>query len=100
MPRKYTSLLQVTVFTIFSISLSGCIAVWGAGHKVVKADAHGITIQFDKGVTNSLSMQVIAKKHCKQFDKVAEPVSSEMPGALFGILEDTYSCDARAPSKS
>jgi hypothetical protein len=74
------------------VLLSGCVAVWGAAHKVINADEKGITIQYDPTVTSSIRAQVIARDHCKSMGKLSEPVSSEMPGILLGIIEEVYSC--------
>lgn len=74
------------------VLLPGCVAVWGAAHKVVSADENGITIQYDPTVTSSVRAQVLARDHCKSIGKVSEPVSSEMPGILLGIIEEVYSC--------
>lgn len=74
------------------IPLSGCVAVWGAAHKVVSADENGIKIQYDPFSTSSVRATVLAKEHCKKFSKIAEPVNSEMPGVLLGIIEETYAC--------
>ena len=81
---------------ILSLSLSGCVAVWGEAHKITSSDSNGIKIQYDKALTSSARTAAIAREHCKKFNKVAEPVGSEMPGLLFGIIEDSYSCVPKA----
>ena len=80
------------VFLPLFLALSGCAAVWGAAHKTISADSNGIKIQYDPSLTSTVRAQVLAREHCKQFSKVAEPVSSEMPGILLGIIEETYTC--------
>lgn len=81
----------VSIF-IIGFSLSGCVAVWGGAHKIVSADSNGMRIRYDSGLTSSARTSAIAREHCKKFGKIAEPVDAEMPGALFGIIEETYEC--------
>lgn len=89
------------MMAVFScMTLTGCVAVWGEAHKVVLADPNGIKIQYDPTLTSGLRAQVLARKHCKEFGKVSEPVSAEMPGILLGIVEETYRCVPQAEAKS
>ena len=87
------TLHKLPLFLIFVLlSLSGCIAVWGAAHKVVSADKNGITIQYDPFSTSSLRAQVLARDHCETFGKKSRPVGSRMAPFLLGIIEETYDC--------
>jgi len=72
--------------------LSGCAAVWGGAHSVVEQNPNGIAIQYDPAFTSTIRAQVLAKEHCKQFGKIPEPLSAEMPGILLGIVEERYAC--------
>ena len=84
-------------FIVVFLTLVGCAAVWGAAHKVVRADENSISIQYDPMFTSTVRATVLAKEHCKKYGKIAEPVKSEMPGVLLGIIEETYEC--MEPSK-
>lgn len=77
---------------IMAFALGGCVAVWGEAHKIVSADSNGMRIRYDSSLTSSARTSAIAREHCKKFGKIAEPVDAEMPGALFGIIEETYEC--------
>lgn len=87
---------RVISAAILSLNLTGCVAVWGEAHKIISSDSNGIKIQYDKTLASSARTAAIAREHCKKFSKVAEPVGSEMPGMLFGIIEDSYSCVPKA----
>ena len=90
------SLARGTLLSL-TVSLVGCVAVWGAAHKVVSADSNGIKIQFDPGSTSSTRTAAIAREHCKSFGKVAEPNNATMP--YLGIIEDSYTCVTDAGRK-
>ena len=88
-----TSRAQLSLcLIIVLLTLSGCIAVWGAAHKVVSADQNGITIQYDPMATSSVRAQVLAREHCEKFGKKSRPVGSRMAPFLLGIIEETYDC--------
>ena len=91
-PRTHHRSPNATFLLLALLTLSGCVAVWGAAHKVVSADSNGIKIQYDPFSTSSVRATVLARDHCKTYGKVAEPVSAEMPGMLLGIIEETYRC--------
>ncbi|MFW8602508.1 hypothetical protein ACOHYD_13650, partial [Desulfobacterota bacterium M19] len=74
------------------LASAGCAVVWGAAHKVVREDENSISIQYDPMLTSTVRAMILAKEHCKKYGKIAEPVKSEMPGALLGIIEETYEC--------
>ena len=76
---------------VMLLTISGCIAVWGAAHKVVSADQNGITVQYDPSSTSSLRAQILARDHCEKFGKKSRPVSSRM-APYPGIIEETYDC--------
>lgn len=80
------------LLSLASFVVTGCAAVWGAGHKVVSSDESGIKIQFDRSLSSSARMAALAREHCKKFGKVAEPMDGAMPGLLLGIIEETYAC--------
>ena len=86
---------RIIGIAILSFIGSGCVAVWGEAHKITSSDSNGIRIQFDKAYASSARTAAIAREHCKKFNKVAEPVGSEMPGLLFGIIEDSYNCSPK-----
>ena len=71
--------------------LSGCVAVWGAAHHVENADANGIKVKYDPGLTTSVRAQVVAREHCQSFGKDSEAVSAET-SPLSGIAEEVYRC--------
>lgn len=75
-----------------TLMFSGCVAVWGQAHNVVSANDKEFKIQYDKGLTSSARAAALAREHCNKFSKSAEPVGAEMPGILFGIIEETYAC--------
>lgn len=83
---------QIVFISMVALFLGGCVAVWGGAHKIVSADSNGMRIRYDSGLTSSARTSAIAREHCKKFGKIAEPVDAEMPGALFGIIEETYVC--------
>lgn len=87
---------RVVSAAIVSLILTGCVAIWGEAHKITSSDSNGIKIQYDKAFASSARTAAIAREHCKKFNKVAEPVGSEMPGLLLGIVEDSYSCVPKA----
>jgi hypothetical protein len=88
--------VNLSLKVIFAITallaLCGCVAVWGEAHKVMEANSEGIRIQYDKAMTSSVRTTAIAREHCKKYGKVAEPLDSRMPGMLFGIIEESFSC--------
>jgi hypothetical protein len=91
--RKHMNLRNPVVYIVIVVfALGGCVAVWGGAHKIVSADSNGMRIRYDSGLTSSARTSAIAREHCKKFGKIAEPVDAEMPGALFGIIEETYVC--------
>ena len=67
-----------------SVLLSGCVAVWGAAHRVETSDENGITVRYDPTLTTSLRAQMIAREHCRSFGKESEPLSAEV-SVLSGI---------------
>jgi len=90
----------VSVFIFVAVlPLSGCVAIWGAAHKVVSADENSINIQYDKTLTSSARASALAREHCKKFGKLSEPIEAKMPGILFGIIEESYACIQNAPVK-
>jgi len=80
----------VMVLGIVSL-LSGCVAVWGAAHHVENADANGITVKYDPGLTTSVRAQVVAREHCQSIGKDSEAVSAET-SPLSGIAQEVYRC--------
>jgi aspartate 1-decarboxylase len=91
------NLFYIYAILTIPLLLTGCIAVWGAAHKVVKADETEIVIQYDPFVTSSVRAMVLAKEHCKKYEKTAVPEGSRMAPFLLGIIEETYSC--KVPDK-
>ena len=86
------------LFLLSTVLLVGCVAVWGAAHKVVSSDSSGIKIQFDpSSTTSSTRTAAIAREHCKTFGKTAEPSNATMP--YLGIIEDSYACVADSSRK-
>lgn len=83
--------LKISVAVLGTL-LSGCVAVWGGSYKITSADESGMTVQYDKALASSAKMAALARAHCKQFGKIAEPDDARMPGALLGIIEERYSC--------
>ena len=81
-----------TLLVIIAVSLSGCVAAWGAAHKVKFADENTFVVQYDTALTSAVRTQSLATKHCAQYGRVAKAVDSKMPGVLLGIIEETYDC--------
>ena len=82
----------ILMFSVVLIVSSGCAAVWNGAHKVKFADENTFVIQYDPGLTSSVRTAKLANEHCAKYGRKAAAVDAAMPGALLGIIEETYDC--------
>jgi len=87
-------LLCITLF----ITLTGCVAVWGASHKVTMKNSNSVVIEYDRVFANANTMLQTAQKECSNFGKNAVLISSGP--AYLGIQVNTYRCEEKPFAKS
>ena len=80
------------LLTAGMLATSGCVATWGAAHKVKFADENTFVVQYDTALTSSVRTARLATEHCAKYDRKAVAVDAGMPGILLGIIEETYDC--------
>lgn len=89
---KMTSNRVLMLAMIPTLSLGGCVALWGKSYNVDKSDQSGIVLQYDHALANTTEMTAIANEHCKKYNKLAQQTDSGMPGLMVGIIQETYKC--------
>lgn len=82
----------ITFAALVTVSISGCVALWGKSYNEAKSDANGISLQYDHSLSSTSEMTAIANQHCQKYGKTAKLDSSKMPGVMVGIIEESYSC--------
>jgi hypothetical protein len=77
-----------------SVGLGGCVAVWGAGHKVTHKDDSSIVVEADPSFTSGAELETIAENHCKPRGGKAVKESERM--TIGGINVVRFNCDRTA----
>lgn len=68
----------------FALAASGCVAVWGSGHKVVYSNSEGMLIQFDPLISGPAKIAQIAQAEASKYGRVIVPGDHE-PSHYSGI---------------
>jgi hypothetical protein len=76
-----------------AVSVSGCLAVWGATYKVRHQSETAIGIDFDPSVTTLGNVQAVAQEHCGRYGKDAVAQTKDTNG--WGVRSIQFSCRAR-----
>ena len=76
---------------LLTLSLTGCIAVWGKSYNVDAATPDYIQVNYDDSVINYPLMLQEVRSHCARYDKVAR--NDTTIRNYWGITMSIYLCE-------
>lgn len=82
---------------VLSLSLAGCVAVWGNSYNVASSNSRSVTVEFDPLLVNMGAVMNAAQSECAKYGKDAV-LDSSTEGNI-GVTVNTYRCETRVADK-
>lgn len=81
---------KLFAIALMTVSLGGCVAVWGQAYSIDSSTSDSVTIKYDRNFTSLGEVEGVAQSHCGSYRKKA--VKTEETSSFWGLNTVYFDC--------